>query len=44
MTSNLDWALPEGLEVPPDELLIRLDIYTSSLLLHTYEKGLTTTK
>lgn len=44
MTSNLDWALPEGLEVPRDELLIRLDIYTSSLLLHTYEQGVTTTK
>ncbi len=44
MTSNLDWALPQGLEVPRDELLIRLDIYTSSLLLHTYEQGVTTTK
>lgn len=39
----LEWALPEGLQVPKDELRLRLDFYDGTLLMHRYEGGTTTT-
>jgi PRTRC genetic system protein B len=38
------WALPEGLEVPPDELQARLDFYHDAVILYLIEKGVITTK
>jgi hypothetical protein len=38
------WALPESLEVPPDELRARLDFYQSSIILYLIENGVITTK
>jgi len=38
------WALPEGLEVPPDELRARLDFYQDSIILYLVDKGVITTK
>ena len=34
--AELRWALPEGLDVPPDWLRFRVDIYGESILLHRY--------
>ena len=33
---ELRWALPEGLDVPPDRLRFRVDIYGESILLHKF--------
>lgn len=30
------WALPEGLELPPDELRVRVDIYDETIMLHQF--------
>jgi PRTRC genetic system protein B len=38
------WALPETLQVPPDELRVRLDFYTDSIILYLLDKGIITTK
>lgn len=38
------WALPEALEVPPDELQARLDFYQDAVILHLVEKGVITTR
>ena len=38
------WALPEGLEVPPDELRARLDFYQDSIILYLLDKGIITTR
>lgn len=38
------WALPECLEVPPDELKARLDFYQDSIILYLVEKGIITTR
>jgi hypothetical protein len=32
------WALPEGLDVPPDKLQMRLDFYSETLVLTEFEK------
>ncbi len=40
----LQWALPENLAVPPDELKVRLDFYTDSIILYLLDKGIITTK
>ncbi|MBU2009494.1 MAG: prokaryotic E2 ligase family D protein [Chloroflexi bacterium] len=42
--SSLRWALPEGLKVPPDQLVYRLDIFGESILLHRFQDGETTTR
>jgi hypothetical protein len=33
---GFQWAVPEGLEVPPDRLEVRLDVYGSVMVLHDY--------
>jgi len=38
------WALPEGLEVPPDELKCRLDFYQDTTVLYLIEDGVITTR
>jgi PRTRC genetic system protein B len=38
------WAIPETLEVPPDELKVRLDCYTDSTILYILDKGVITTR
>ncbi len=38
------WALPESLKVPADELEARLDFYHSSIVLYLVEKGIITTR
>ena len=38
------WALPEGLEVPPDELRARLDFYHNIIILFLLDKGVITTR
>ena len=42
MGQALQWALPEALEVPPDQLRLRLDFYQDSILLHAIEDGVVT--
>ena len=38
------WALPESLDVPPDELQVRLDFYRDSVLMHLLDRGVITTR
>ena len=38
------WALPDALEVPPDELQVRLDFHQDSILMYTLDKGIITTR
>lgn len=38
------WALPDVLEVPPDELKCRLDFYQDTVILYLVEKGVITTR
>ena len=38
------WALPESLEVPPDELKCRLDFYHDAVILYLVDKGVITTR
>ncbi len=33
------WALPENVNVPPDELKVRLDFYGQSIVMYVVEKG-----
>jgi hypothetical protein len=40
----LQWALPETLQVPPDELKVRLDFYTDSIIFYLLDRGIITTK
>jgi len=42
--SGYQWALPEGLEVPPDELKVRLDFYQDSIVLYLLDRGVITTR
>lgn len=35
----LQWALPPGLDVPPDELKLRLDFYSQAIVMHVIEDG-----
>lgn len=41
---SLRWSLPEALEVPPEELQVRLDFYQDSVVMHLVEAGSTTTR
>lgn len=41
---GLRWALPPGLEVPPDSLRLRLDFYSDSIVLHRVQEGAVTTR
>lgn len=38
------WALPESLEVPPDELKARLNFYQDSIILYLLDQGVITTR
>lgn len=38
------WALPPALEVPPDELQVRLDFYKSCVVMFSLEKGVINTR
>ncbi|MBA7599114.1 hypothetical protein ES703_06141 [subsurface metagenome] len=38
------WALPESLRVPPDELRVRLDFYHDAVVMHVVEDGVITTR
>ena len=38
------WALPESLDVPPDELQVRLDFYGDSVMLYSLDKGVIKTR
>jgi hypothetical protein len=38
------WALPEGLEVPPDEIQVRLDFHQDTILMYVLDKGVITTR
>ena len=38
------WVLPENVEVPSDELKVRLDFYGQSVVMYVVDKGIITTK
>lgn len=38
------WALPKSLDVPPDKLRVRLDLYGESIVLYSMDKGVIETK
>lgn len=38
------WALPEVLEVPPDELQLRLDFYHNAVIMYLLDQGVITTR
>ena len=38
------WALPDSLELPPDELEVRLDFYGDSVVLYSLDKGVIHTR
>jgi PRTRC genetic system protein B len=42
--NGYQWALPESLELPPDELRARLDFYTDNTVLYLLDKGVITTR
>ncbi len=42
--SAYQWALPEGLEVPPDELQCRLDFYHDVIIFYMLDGGVITTR
>lgn len=45
MTNEIiNWALPESLKVPADELRLRLDFYNQAVVLNTYENKKQTTR
>ena len=44
MADTVKWAVPESLDIPPDELKVRLDFYKESVVLSVVENGVTTTR
>lgn len=40
----LDWSLPQGLELAPEELSVRLDFYHSTVVMHVVEKDRVTSR
>lgn len=38
---DLKWALPAGVEVPPDPLCMRLDIHEEAIVMRSYREGAT---
>lgn len=42
--AGLDWSLPTNLELPPDELKVRLDFYHSTVVMHIVEKERTVSR
>lgn len=41
---SYQWALPENVEVPADELKVRLDFYGQSVVMYVMDEGIITTK
>ena len=41
---SFQWALPENVDIPPDELKVRLDFYGQSVVMYVLEEGIVTTK
>ncbi|MFB0559504.1 MAG: hypothetical protein ACETVS_03110 [Dehalococcoidales bacterium] len=41
---SYQWALPDSLDVPPDELELRLDFYGDSVVLYSLDKGVIETR
>lgn len=48
MTNNdpmpLQWALPDSLEVPPDNLQLRLDFYSETIVMYRMEEGVSVSR
>ena len=42
--AGYQWALPENLDIPRDELKVRLDFYGQSVVMYVLEGGIVTTK
>ncbi|MDP2729166.1 MAG: hypothetical protein Q8O55_01630 [Dehalococcoidales bacterium] len=42
--ASFQWALPDNVEVPPDELKVRLDFYGQSVVMYVMEDEIITTK
>lgn len=40
--TELKWALPQSLEIPPDKLKARVDIYSNSVMLYLLNEGVIT--
>ena len=40
----LQWALPRSLEVPPDQLQMRLDFFMDTIVMYQIEEGVTTSR
>ena len=40
----LQWALPRSLEVPPDQLQLRLDFFQDTIVMYQIEEGVTTSR
>lgn len=40
----LQWALPTSLEVPPDELQLRLDFFSETIVMYQMEEGVITSR
>ena len=36
--TGLQWALPPGIDAPPDELQMRLDFYNQAIVMHVVER------
>jgi len=41
---SYQWALPEGLDAPPDKLRLRLDFYQEAVVMHLLEDEVITTR
>jgi len=41
---GLRWALPQGIEAPPDKLRFRIDVYDEAVVLHQYYSDMVVTK
>ena len=36
-TGEFHWAVPEGMEIPPDQIKLRLDFYTEAIVMTSFE-------
>ena len=43
-TGQLHWAVPAGMEIPPDQLKLRLDFYTEAIVMTAFEEGQNTVR
>ena len=42
--AGYQWALPENIDIPRDELKVRADFYGQSVVMYVMEGGIVTTK